>query len=54
MRDRGHTNEGVSPRRTCGVQPDALERARDISWERTGRETAAVYQEVYDEVRRRP
>jgi len=31
-----------------------LERARDFSWERTGRETAAVYQEVYDEVRRRP
>jgi len=28
--------------------------ARDFSWERTGRETAAVYQEVYDEVRRRP
>ncbi len=31
-----------------------LERARAFSWERTGRETAAVYQEVYDEVRRRP
>jgi glycosyltransferase involved in cell wall biosynthesis len=31
-----------------------LERARDFSWERTGRETAAAYQEVYEEVRRRP
>ena len=31
-----------------------LERARAFSWERTGRETVAAYQEVYDEVRRRP
>jgi glycosyltransferase involved in cell wall biosynthesis len=31
-----------------------LERARSFSWERTGRETVAAYQEVYDEVRRRP
>jgi glycosyltransferase involved in cell wall biosynthesis len=31
-----------------------LERARAFTWERTGRETAAAYQEVYDEVRRRP
>jgi glycosyltransferase involved in cell wall biosynthesis len=31
-----------------------LERARTFSWERTGRETVAAYQEVYDEVRRRP
>jgi glycosyltransferase involved in cell wall biosynthesis len=31
-----------------------LERARAFSWERTGRETAAAYQEVYEEVRRRP
>jgi glycosyltransferase involved in cell wall biosynthesis len=30
-----------------------LERARAFSWERTGRETVAAYQEVYDEVRRR-
>ena len=31
-----------------------LERARAFSWERTGRETVAAYQEVYEEVRRRP
>jgi glycosyltransferase involved in cell wall biosynthesis len=31
-----------------------LERARSFSWERTGRETVAAYQEAYDEVRRRP
>ena len=31
-----------------------LERARAFSWERTGRETAAAYREVYEEVRRRP
>jgi glycosyltransferase involved in cell wall biosynthesis len=31
-----------------------LQRARSFSWERTGRETAAAYRDVYDEVRRRP
>ncbi len=30
-----------------------LDRARTFSWERTGRETAVAYQEVYEEVRRR-
>jgi len=37
-----------------GLRARGLERARAFSWERTGRETAALYREVYDEVRRRP
>lgn len=44
------TDEGL--RKTLRAQ--GLERARAFSWERTGRETVAAYQEVYDEVRRRP
>jgi len=30
-----------------------LARAASFSWQRTGRETAAVYREVYEETRRR-
>jgi len=44
------TDEGL--RKTLRAQ--GLERARAFSWERTGRETVEAYQEVYDEVRRRP
>jgi len=36
------------------LRAQGLERARTFSWERTGRETVAAYQEVYEEVRRRP
>jgi glycosyltransferase involved in cell wall biosynthesis len=44
------TDEGLRNR----LRAQGLERARAFSWERTGRETVAAYQEVYDEVRRRP
>ena len=38
----------------ASLRERGLERARSFSWERTGRETAAAYREVYEEVRRRP
>jgi len=43
------TDEGLRQ----DLRTKGLARARTFSWERTGRETAAAYQEVYDEVRRR-
>jgi glycosyltransferase involved in cell wall biosynthesis len=44
------TDEGLRAK----LRALGLERARTFSWERTGRETVAAYQEVYEEVRRRP
>jgi glycosyltransferase involved in cell wall biosynthesis len=44
------TDEGLR----ASLRAQGLERARAFSWQRTGRETVEAYQEVYDEVRRRP
>ena len=44
------TDEGLR----ASLRARGLERARAFSWQRTGRETVEAYQEVYDEVRRRP